>query len=161
MMNKQNSFAFTGHRTEKLPQSEENMFTLQDYLKKEVTSAIENGYTTFYTGMAYGFDLMAGALILEMKEKFDLKLIAAVPFRGQEKAYNQENIKEYQRILSHCNDVIVCHEKFRRGIYHQRNRLMVDNSNLVIAYSNGTGGTHYTVNYAQKKGVTVINLYIT
>lgn len=30
---------------------------------------------------------------------------------------------------------------------------MADNSSLVIAYSNGSGGSQYTVNYSRKKGL--------
>ncbi len=48
---------------------------------------------------------------------------------------------------------------YRSGIYHQRNRLMVDNSSLVIAYSDGTGGSQYTVNYARKQGLGVKNIF--
>lgn len=148
--------AFTGHRTEKLP---ENLNKLKENIEIEVLSAVKQGYSTFYTGMAYGFDLIAGAVVLEMKKETDLQLIAAVPFHGQEKNFSNDDKEEYGRILGLCDEVVYCYEVFHRGVYHQRNRLMVDNSSLVIAYCDGTGGTQYTVNYAQKKGLLVKNLF--
>lgn len=156
MYQKETSATFTGHRSEKLPKS---LNQTKETLRKEVLTAVNNGYTTFYSGMSYGFDLLAGAVVLEMKEEFSLKLFAAVPFKGQENSYSTEDKKEYQRILSLCDEVLVSHEKFHRGVYHQRNRLMVDKSSLVIAYSDGSGGSQFTVNYALSKGITIINLY--
>ena len=42
---------------------------------------------------------------------------------------------------------------------HKRNRHLVDNSSICICYlTENSGGTFYTVNYAKKQGLTVINL---
>ena len=42
---------------------------------------------------------------------------------------------------------------------HKRNRYLVDNSSVCICYlTEATGGTAYTVDYAQTKNLTVINL---
>ena len=41
-----------------------------------------------------------------------------------------------------------------------RNRYMADHSSYCIAYLvRGTGGTAYTVRYARKKGVQIVNLW--
>lgn len=41
----------------------------------------------------------------------------------------------------------------------RRNRYLVDNSSICIAYlTKNKGGTAYTVDYAKKLGVTVINI---
>lgn len=41
----------------------------------------------------------------------------------------------------------------------KRNRHLVDNSSICIAYlTEETGGTAYTVKYANQKGVRVINI---
>ena len=47
---------FTGHRPEKLSLSEAEVKAL---LEKDVDTAIENGFTTFITGMAPGVDIWA------------------------------------------------------------------------------------------------------
>ena len=42
---------------------------------------------------------------------------------------------------------------------HKRNRHLVDNSSLCIAYlTKESGGTAYTVNYARQSGLTIINI---
>lgn len=150
---------FTGHRSEKLPQCLELSRDLQDWVKKETISAIESGHNTFFTGMSYGFDLLASGIVLELKKEYAVNLVATVPFYGQEKNWSASDVCEYHRILSLCDDIQVGYDSYRRGAYYDRNKFMVDNSHLVIAYSNGSGGTQYTVNYAQSKGVPVINLF--
>jgi hypothetical protein len=42
---------------------------------------------------------------------------------------------------------------------HKRNRHLVDNSSACIAYlTESKGGTAYTVDYAEKHGLTVFNI---
>ena len=44
---------------------------------------------------------------------------------------------------------------------HKRNRHLVDNSSVCVCYLNKeNGGTAYTVRYAGKKGLEIINLAI-
>jgi uncharacterized phage-like protein YoqJ len=48
-----------------------------------------------------------------------------------------------------------------KQIYQDRNELMVDNSDLVMALYNGAnhGGTYNDLVYAKKKGVPAVNIY--
>ena len=47
----------------------------------------------------------------------------------------------------------------QRGAMLKRDRYMVDNSDIVVAYlTKSSGGTYYTVKYANEKGVKVVNL---
>lgn len=155
----ENAVCFTGHRSEKLPKNQGIYQSSLNTLENEIKIAIDKGYSTFFTGMSYGFDLIAAANVLEFKKNTNVKIIAIVPFYGQEKNWNLINVKEYHRVLSMCDDIVVCHDSYRSGAYYDRNRYMVDSSSLVIAYSNGTGGSQYTVNYATQKGILVKNLY--
>ena len=46
-----------------------------------------------------------------------------------------------------------------QGCMHKRNRHLVDNSSVCVCYLNKeNGGTAYTVDYAGKKGLEIINL---
>ena len=48
---------------------------------------------------------------------------------------------------------------YDRGCYHVRNRYMVDRSGLCLCYFNHMqGGTAYTVAYAAREGVRLVNL---
>ena len=53
---------FTGHRPEKLSLSETEVKPL---LEKAIDTAIQNGYTTFITGMAPGVDIWAAEIVLK------------------------------------------------------------------------------------------------
>lgn len=71
---------FTGHREDKLHRTEEE---IRDELKQEILKSVEEGFTNFITGMAYGVDIWAGELVKELKKKNKaIRLIAAVPFKG-------------------------------------------------------------------------------
>ncbi len=56
---------FTGHRPEKLTQSE---FEVKVWLREQIEQAVAEGYTTFITGMAMGVDIWAGQIVVELKK---------------------------------------------------------------------------------------------
>ncbi len=58
MQKKENALCFTGHRSEKLPNTQDEMEKLKLKLWEEIDKAIENGIDTFYFGACYGFDLL-------------------------------------------------------------------------------------------------------
>ena len=50
-------------------------------------------------------------------------------------------------------------DHYHKGVFQMRNEWMVDHSNRVIAYYNGTpGGTRNTIEYAEKKMIEVVML---
>ena len=64
---------------------------------------------------------------------------------------------EYQAILECADEVLVMYEHYVRGCMHARNRKMADDSSKCVAFcTEKTGGTAYTVNYADKKGIEII-----
>ena len=84
---KYESCVFTGHRI-----LEEDFSSRR--LKKEIKSLIEQGVSTFYNGMAMGFDLLAAEAVLYYKKKFpQIKLIACIPCYQQEKSYSEQDKK--------------------------------------------------------------------
>lgn len=140
------SCALTGHRKLYDDFNEE-------LLNKALVNVIEKeGVTAFYNGMARGFDLISARHVLNLKKKYNIKLIACVPCKGQENGYSPSEKAEYARILSECDEVRVLYEHYFDGCMLNRDRYMVDNSSLIIAYLRETkGGTSYTVNYAELK----------
>ena len=71
--NKETTLCFTGHRSQKLPwkfnEQDPRCLQMKSTLYKELECAIDDGYTTFITGMALGFDMIAAELLLELKKK--------------------------------------------------------------------------------------------
>lgn len=140
------SCAFTGHRII----GERFDLTL---LKDLVGQFIEQGFTTFYCGMAMGFDLIAADVVLEQKKLHpELRLIACVPCPNQEKNFPAEERRKYRRIISACDAVELISDSYYRGCMLVRDRFMVDCCERVIAYlDRNEGGTAYTVRYAKSK----------
>ncbi len=166
MKKKENALCFSGHRSEKLPKSKEDMEKLKVKLWKEIEKEIEDGVRTFYFGACYGFDLLCADIVLRRKHVIQfhnpqkIRLIAVVPFEEQAKNWKESDREIYYDTLAQCDDVITLNTRYKQGCYHERNRYMVDRSNkLICYYDGGFGGTAYTVNYAEKQNLEITNLY--
>lgn len=152
-INNEKVCAFTGHR-----QMEENfdLFRFEEVL----TSYIEEGYTTFLCGMAVGFDTVAAELVIKLKKIFsEIKLIACIPCEGQSRYFASADKRRYENILKSCDEVKVLNDRYYKGCMQARDRYMVDNCQLLIAYKRvNSGGTYYTLNYAlsQNKRICLI-----
>lgn len=155
-MNKSKACCFTGHRHI----SEKKIELIRKNLKDTIIKAIENGYDTFYAGGAVGFDTMAAQIILELKEEYPkIKLKLALPCKSQTDGWDKNDVDEYDRIKKLADEVIYTSEENKKGCMHKRNRYLVDNSSLCICYmTKKSGGTAYTVKYAQNNGVMVVNI---
>lgn len=146
------TIAFSGYRTEKLP---ENVDPIRIQLKKEVNKCIEDGYDTFLCGMAEGFDLMSAEIVLDLKKSYSIKLICVIPFDD-----GREHGEKYSNIVNNADEKVVLSNQFSYDTYYKRNEYMVDNCDKLICYYDGRyGGTEYTVDYANKKGIPVVNLW--
>lgn len=146
---KENCCCFTGHRPEKLNISEAEVKKL---LFNAVEDAIEQGYTTFITGLAKGFDTWAGETVCELSKSHPaVKLVCALPY--PDFAKNAPHLVEKAALVHTVS------EKYSVFSYQKRNKWMVDNSSLVIALFNGSkGGTENTLNYAKEKGAEIVFL---
>lgn len=154
---KEKTICFTGHRDMKAP----------EWIKVKLTEIIEkyiqNGYDTFLAGGARGFDNLAADVVIELKEKYpDIKLMVVLPFPNHykhEKNWSATEVKEYKSVLKRADETITLLKEYKSGSYFKRNRYLVDNSSLCIAYYRRSGsGTAYTVNYAELSKIQVINL---
>ena len=149
-MIKQTTCAFTGHRD-----------IIEDidlaYFKEVMQGFIDEGYNTFLNGMARGFDMLAAKIIIELKQTNpSIKLIACIPCFEQERYYSQTDKRDYAEILSKCDEKVYVSERFYKGCMQKRDRYLVDNCSLLVAYERKNyGGTYYTLNYALSKKVKV------
>lgn len=146
---------FTGHRESKLPQGAMRK-VIVSMLYLEIQSAIADGATVFYTGMADGVDLDAAELVLEQKITHPmLRLIAVLPFPKKQLTDVASDCR-YQRILQAADEVVTLCPAYRRGCYEMRNQYMVDHSERVIAVCREMrSGTGQTIRMAKQKGIEV------
>lgn len=170
MFDKEICCCFTGHRPALLlSDGEVSLELMRSKLFQSIGDAYYNrGKRVFICGMAVGFDMMAADGILRLKRLIregraqdmgNIVLWAAVPFAGQSKVWDKRWRDKYTELIEQADIKTVLSDTFTKGCMMNRNRFMVDNSSLVIAWlSKMGGGTYNTVNYANKKGVPVINL---
>ena len=107
-----------------------------------------------------GFDTLAAQTVLELKQQYPhIRLILVLPCVDQTTGWKQDDIDEYERIRALADKVVYTSREYTSGCMHKRNRHLVDNSSLCICYlTKLSGGTAYTVRYAESKGVYVRNI---
>ena len=146
---------FTGHRAlpaEELPE-------ISRHLEDTLIALIEQGHCYFGAGGALGFDTLAAQMVLRLRERYpQIRLILVLPCRNQTRGWPQDSIDIYEDIKRHADKVIYSAENYFRGCMQKRNRHLVDSSSVCICYlTTPTGGTAYTLNYARRMALQVIN----
>ena len=147
---------FTGHRN--IDKNDE--MTIVRELEKAIEAEIVDGVLDFYNGAAYGFDLMAAQVVLQMKNKYkNIKLHLIIPNEKQSLKWEEEQIRIYEFVKNNADSVEILSEHYFRGCMQIRNRMLVDKSDVCICYiRKDSGGTAFTLNYAKKKGLKIIYL---
>ena len=148
---------FTGHRPEKLKQSES---VIVKALETAIKEAIADGKNVFISGMARGVDIWAAEIVLRLRnEGQNVKLICASPYDGFERGWSAEWQRRYNVILAAADLVRFICPGYSRACFQIRNEWMVDHSSLVIAVFNGQpSGTKNTIDYAKRKSVPCWNI---
>ena len=164
MEDRKYSCCFSGHRPLNLPaggnESAERIVFLKALLRSKIAEAALDGITTFYSGMALGFDQFAAEAVLQMKVYFPaIQLIAVLPSSHQESRWNKTAQKNYRSLLCQADKVLTLSEVYYPGCELDRNRYMIDHSSRLIAYvAKQRTGTSFTVRYARECGISVILL---
>ena len=157
MLNRKNRTAcFTGHR--ELPT--ENLPEISKRLEDTLLTLIEQGYCYFGAGGALGFDTLAAQTVLRLRERYpQIRLILVLPCLNQTRGWQQADVDIYEELKRRADKVTYTSESYFRGCMQKRNRHLADNSSACICYlTKSAGGTAYTVNYARRSGLQVINM---
>lgn len=146
------SCAFTGHRTYR--------GEADASLRVAIRDLYDRGVDTFYDGMAVGFDLAAAEAVLACRPAMPgLRLVAVVPFAGQELRFGAAERERFRRILCAADERVILSEVYHAGCYARRNDYLVDHAGQLVAWYDGSaGGTRYTVRRALRLGRRVENL---
>ena len=149
---------FTGHR--QLPPEEQA--EIANRLERVITDLYQKGVRYYGAGGALGFDALASQTVIRLRESYPgMKLILVLPCLTQTRGWRPEDIAEYERIKAQADKVVYTSLEYTKGCMFKRNRHLVDNSGVCACYlTKGSGGTAYTVNYAKKQGLKVVNIAI-
>ena len=149
---------FSGHR--RIPN--EDLLIIKQKLMGAITSAIKDGYIFFGAGGALGFDTLAAQTVLELKKQYaHIRLILVLPCLSQARYWREQDISEYELIKRSADKVVYTSQEYSYDCMHKRNRHLVENSSLCICYlKEQSGGTAYTVKYAESRGLNIINVFL-
>ena len=156
-MNKSITCCFTGHRT--LPENQ--LCELANRLEETLEELIrDKGVRIFKAGGALGFDTCAALTVIRLKQRHpDIRLVLVLPCEDQTRYWNAHDKAVYNEILQRADEALYIARRAYRGCMHARNRRLVEQSAWCVCYlTQARGGSRYTVNYARKKGLNVINL---
>lgn len=145
---------FTGHRHI----DADRIVLLPGKLDALLDKLISEGYRDFRCGGAQGFDTIAALKVLEKKKLFpDVKLHLFLPCRDQTRGWPENAKRAYTVVLERADSVTYTSESYTPSCMHERNRAMVDGSQLCVAYCTSShGGTAYTLLYARREGVETL-----
>lgn len=134
-----------------------------DHDDLEIYEAVHNVLDKFnpemvIVGMAQGFDMLVAQVALDGMTPYT----AVHPWNGFGQSRfihpSQEPLYEHLTNFAHKN-IYLPGPVGTSGLF-ARNRYMVDNADAVLAYYNGKrSGTMHCVNYANKQGRKVRNIY--
>lgn len=153
---KEISCCFTGHRV--IPTGIQRC--LEQILLLKIENAIKIGYKIFCVGGALGFDTMAALAVLKLKEKYPhIILHLYLPYPQQVDKWSSKDRAIYDNIKNQSRKILFAGLYPDKLMLQSRNRAMVDNCAMCIAYcTKATGGTAYTYGYAIDSGIQTINL---
>ena len=156
MMTHNGICCFTGHRDyESTATASERLV-----LEKLIVNLIRGGYHTFITGGAIGFDTAVAEYILKLRnEGAPIRLRLALPCADQTTFWGDAAKQRYLRIKEAADEVVCLQQNYTSSCMQARNRYMVNESSVCIAYcKQDKGGTVGTINYAKTKGVPHYNI---
>lgn len=147
---------FTGHR--QIPQGERA--EIVGRLERTIINLSQRGVRYYGAGGALGFDTLAAQTVIQLRKNYPaIKLILVLPCLTQTRGWRPEDIAEYERIKAQADKVVYTSQEYTSSCMHKRNRHLVDNSGICICYlRKDSGGTAYTVRYAKKQGLEIINV---
>ena len=145
--------SFFGHR--ELP----NMFALEDKLMSLLREIIHtHEYVEFLVGRDGDFDQLAASTVKAAIRDYasgNASLILVLPYERAEYRDNKESFEDYYDEVQICYESSQAHPK---AAIFERNKSMIDRSDLVICAIDHDGGAAKAVRYAKQQGKKIINL---
>ena len=153
---KSKTCCFSGYR--KIPSTLNSDVYIET--EKAIETLIKEVYCCFGSGGALGFDTIAAISVIKLRRKYPfIRLILVLPCLSQTRNWNFEDKQTYEKIKKSADKVVYVSKQYTSDCMLRRNRHLVDNSSVCICYlTDQSGGTACTVNYAEEKGLRIINI---
>ncbi len=146
--------SFFGHR------QVEHFFDVERRLEDIVRELmLEKEYVEFLVGRNGEFDQIAASTVRRLKRTVggdNSALVLVLPYMTAEFANNQESFEDYYDEIEVSETAASKHFK---AAFQERNRDMVDRSDMAICYvTRKSGGAYQSMRYAEKQGKMIINV---
>ena len=171
------TMCFTGRRPKDLlGYNRDDYLPMMEAIKECLREHIKNGYTTFISGGAQGFDQLAFWAVNALKrEGHEIKNIVYVPFNGQERIWAKEGLfsqAQYKQMLSKADEIVIVTEgevndkaSIVKALY-ERNHKMVADADAVFGLfpdmswqeKSVKGGTAECLRYSMKQNKPIFQL---
>lgn len=147
---------FTGHRNLPIHQEEE----IWQRVCTRLYPLLERGVRYFGVGGAIGFDTLVAEKLLDLRKTYpQIRVILVQPFQGYQSRWTPAQQARAAAVENRVDKVVICCRTPGREAFLARDRHLVDGSAYCIGYcTRSTGGTAYTLRYAQKQGLQVWNI---
>lgn len=142
--------AVTGHRPDKL--GGYTAYEKHKAIRRHMRDFLEqapDGELVLLSGGALGID----QFWIEVGLFLELPVIAVLPFKGYDSKWPIASQQKYASLLDQCHEVTYIGTEYSHEIYQKRNEFLVDNSDVLVAYYDGSsdGGTRNCIDYAISK----------
>ena len=110
------------------------------------------------SGLCRGWDNLGAQWAIDN----EIKVSGYCPFPEFGNNWNKEAQNELQEIRANLHEENMISKHYHKGCFHDRDRAMVDDCDVVFALLNPKakkGGTKYTVDYAKKMNKPVFNFW--
>ena len=149
---------FTGHRI--IQKDHYDVISVRtEILIRELV--LKRGIRYFDVGGATGYDTLVAQILFRLRDTDfpDIKIIMVYPFEGFNSRWTDAQKETYARLLPKYDKRVCVAPAASREAYLARDRHLVDNSFICVAYcTRSSGGTAYTVRYAEHKGLEIHNV---
>lgn len=149
---------FTGHRL--IPQAHIEAVSARTEIKVRELIVTE-GVRYFGVGGAIGYDTLVAKILFRLQATSfsHIKVILVYPFDGFTSRWTDEQKATYAQLLQKYDKCVCVASEASREAYLARDRHLVDGSAHCICYcTRQSGGTAYTVRYAQHKNLNIYNV---
>lgn len=144
----------TGHRTQQFNETQRR-FVIQELTRITEKLTNEYGMTDALTGMAIGVDLWFARVNLDIGNRVH----GYIPFPQQPQNWTLPQQAEYREIMADLESKRVVSPTYAVWAFHERNGLMVRDSDLTIAVWDSSirrGGTYSTLVKARNAGKPIL-----
>lgn len=152
----------TGHRPNKLWGYDIHTEPYRVLGREIRRQLIAKDTTEVISGMALGFDTVLALVTLKLREDgYPIKLRCAVPCTNMGDKWPPDTVKEYENILKRSDVIVYVQNKpYTEDCMQKRNIYMVDQSDLILAFWDGSrGGTKNCIQYAKEVEKPILNIW--